>query len=259
MSEPLDHLPVNLDSKAMPTDRLRGWRMKFSIAAVLLMLAAILYWQFGDWLTLDALAQREVTLRRWQQEHPAGTIAMALLLYITVTGLSLPGAAVLSLTYAWYFGFWQGLVIVSFGSTAGATIAFLLSRYFFRDWAQAALARKLPSFKDAFEREGAYYLFTLRLVPAVPFFVINVLMGLTNLSVATFWWVSQIGMLPGTIAYVYAGSQVPSLKKIADDGVGAIMSPGLIIALVVLGILPWLIRRALMFCKRFSKLGADST
>lgn len=170
----------------------------------------------GDRLSLDYLAQQEQTLRQFQLDYPWLVYVLAFLVYVAVTGLSLPGATALSLLYAWFFGFLPAVVLVSFASTAGATLAFLLSRYFFRDAVQNRFGDQLQSFNQALEREGAFYLFTLRLIPAVPFFVINAVMGLTNIPTRTFWWVSQVGMLAGTCVYVYAGASIPRLQQLAD-------------------------------------------
>ncbi len=166
-----------------------------------------------------------------------------------VTGLSLPGATVLSLIYGWYFGWVRGMVVVSFSSTAGASLAFLLSRFLFRDLVQRRFGDRLQSFNQSLEREGPFYLFSLRLIPAVPFFIINAVMGLTPIRLRTFWWVSQLGMLPGTVVYVYAGSSVPSLQTLADKGVSAAFTPQqltqILIAFVVLGVFPLVVRRIL--------------
>jgi uncharacterized membrane protein YdjX (TVP38/TMEM64 family) len=133
-------------------------------------------------------------------------------------------------------------VLVSFASTAGATVAFLTSRYLLRESVQSKFGPRLQSFNRHLEQEGAFYLFTLRLVPLVPFFVINLVMGLTALRARTFWWVSQVGMLPGTLVYVYAGSSVPNLSQLADKGVAAVFSPSqglqLALAFTLLGIFP---------------------
>lgn len=207
--------------------------------------AATLYWKFGDALSLDYLASREGQLREYRVDHPVFVYAAALLIYVVVTGFSMPGASVLTLAYAWYFGFLRGLILVSFASTGGATMAFLLSRYFLRDSIQSRFGEKLATFNKALEREGAFYLFTLRLIPAVPFFVINVVMGLTPLRTFTFWWVSQLGMVPGTAVYVYAGSQFPDLETLADQGVSGLLSPQLVGAFVLLGLFPIAVKKAI--------------
>ena len=151
----------------------------------------------------------------------------------------------MTLIIGWLFGFWSAMLIVSFGSTAGATVAFLLSRHLMRDAIQNRFGERLFKFNEALEREGAFYLFTLRLIPVVPFFVINVVMGLTPLRVTTFWWVSQVGMIPGTAAYVYAGTSVPDLQTLATKGAGGIISPQLLGAFVILGLLPIVIKKVL--------------
>jgi uncharacterized membrane protein YdjX (TVP38/TMEM64 family) len=156
----------------------------------------------------------------------------------------------LTLLFGWYFGFWRGLVLVSFASTAGATVAFFLSRYFFRDTIQKRFGDRLTAFNKALEREGAFYLFTLRLIPAIPFFVINVVMGLTPIRPRTYWWVSQVGMLPGTAVFVYAGSTVPNLTTLAEKGVGGILSPQLIVAFVLLGIFPLIVKKVMQRLSR---------
>jgi uncharacterized membrane protein YdjX (TVP38/TMEM64 family) len=210
-------------------------------------LATLLYFQYGHLLSLESLAARESALRAFQANNPYLVYGIALLVYVTVTGLSIPGASPLTLVYGWYFGFWQAVLLVSFASTAGATLAFLMSRYLLRESVQTRFGDRLQAFNDRLEKEGAFYLFTLRLIPAVPFFVINLVMGLTPMKAVTFWWVSQIGMLPGTMVYVYAGSRVPNLTVLASEKAGAVFSPAqllqLAIAFGLLGIFPLLTKK----------------
>lgn len=216
--------------------------------AVLLGIAATafyVYQNFGDSLKLENLASKESQLRQYQSNNPVFVYGVAFLIYVAITGLSLPGAAVLTLVFGWYFGFASGLVLVSFASTAGATLAFLLSRFLLRDTIQNRFGDRLAAFNENLKREGAFYLFTLRLIPAVPFFVINVVMGLTPLMIRTFWWVSQIGMLPGTAVFVYAGSQFPDLKTLAEQGPSGILTPQLIAAFVVLGLFPLFVKKVM--------------
>lgn len=196
------------------------------------------YFFLGDSLTLESLAEQENRLRAFQFRHPLLVYALAFGIYVAVTGLSLPGAAVMSLAMAWFFRFWPALILVSFASTAGATIAFLSSRYFLRDAIVSKFGSRLESFNENLRREGAFYLFSLRLIVGVPFFVINVVMGLTPIRTRTFWWVSQLGMLPGTAAYVYAGSSVPDFQTLAERGAAGILSPQLIVAFILLGLVP---------------------
>lgn len=232
----------------------RSWTKLLVFAAVVIAIA-VGYTQFGDALSLDSLARREADLRQAQQDFPILIFGIAFLIYVAVTGLSLPGAAGLTLLFGWYFGFWRGVVLVSFASTTGATLAFFLSRYLFRDTIQNRFGDRLATFNKSLEREGAFYLFTLRLIPAVPFFVINVVMGLTPIRPRSYWWVSQVGMLPGTAVYVYAGSSVPDLTTLAEKGVGGILSPQLIIAFVLLGIFPLIVKKLM---QRFRPASAQA-
>lgn len=231
-----------------------GWKKALTLLAVGSVMA-VAWTQYRDALTLDNLAAQEAVLRGYQQSHPVLVYGAAFVLYVVVTGLSLPGATILTLTFGWYFGFWRGVLLVSFSSTAGATLAFLLSRYILRDAVQSRFGERLAGFNAALEREGAFYLFTLRLIPAVPFFVINVVMGLTPLRAWTYWWVSQVGMLAGTAVYVYAGASVPDLSTLAERGAGGILSPQLIAAFVLLGLFPIVVKKTM---QRF-RPAADET
>ncbi len=221
----------------------RQWIVKLMVAGIVVAAFAILFIFFRDELSLESLAERESQLRAFQQQHPVEVFAIAFVLYVVVTSMSLPGAAGMTLLYGWLFGFWPALVLVSFASTAGATAAFLLSRYLLGETIQARFGDRLEGFNRALEREGAFYLFTLRLIPAVPFFVINVVMGLTKMRTRTYWWVSQLGMLPGTCVYVYTGSSLPTLHQIAERGTGSILKVELLVALILLGIFPLVMKK----------------
>jgi uncharacterized membrane protein YdjX (TVP38/TMEM64 family) len=237
-------------------------RAKWALLVLVAGVAGGLFWRYGHLLSLDRLAFQETRLREYQQAHPLAVFVGAFLIYVAVTGLSLPGATVLSLLYGWYFGFWAALVLVSCSSTAGATLAFLFSRFLFRDAVVAHFGERLRKFNQSLEREGAFFLFGLRLIPAVPFFVINAVMGVTPLRTSTFWWVSQLGMLPGTAIYVYAGSVVPSLPVLAEQGVQAVFSPRqltqLLIAFVILGCFPLLARRIWTWLKHRRRPASES-
>lgn len=243
-----------------PTSR-RGLYTKIALFAVVAGVISVAYTQFGDALSLSSLAKQEAQLRELQQQYPVLVYGAAFLAYVIVTGLSLPGAAVLTLVFGWYFGFSDGLFLVSFASTAGATLAFLLSRFLFRDAIQSKFGTRLESFNESLEREGPFFLFTLRLIPAVPFFVINAVMGLTPIKTRTFWWVSQVGMLAGTAVFVYAGSSVPNLQALADDGINAVFNRTQLLqiggAFVLLGIFPLIVRYSMKFFGK-KKLATDS-
>ncbi len=218
-----------------------------NIAAFVLLFAGIGWGvAYHDSLSLAVLAERETELKAFQQEHPVAVYGIAFAVYVAVTGLSLPGAAALTLLMGWYFGLLRGVVLVSFASTAGATVAFLLSRFLLREAIQNKFGEKPAWFNEQLDRDGPFFLFTLRLVPLVPFFVINAVMGLTRIKATTFWWVSQLGMLAGTIVYVFAGSRVPDLQTLATEGAGAVFSPKQLLqitsAFVLLGLFPLIVK-----------------
>lgn len=213
---------------------------------VVLAVATIaLWWAFRDRLTLDELARRETDFREFQREHWLLLSAAMFVVYVVVAALSIPAATALTLASGWLFGFWRGLLLVSCASTTGATIAFLLSRYLLRDYVSIRFARWVPRVTEALERDGALYLFAMRLTPAVPFFVVNLVMGLTRLPARTFWWVSQLGMLPATSLFVYAGSTVPDLQQLSDRGPQALITLPLATAFVLLGLFPFAVRWAM--------------
>lgn len=208
------------------------------VLLVVLLVAAFFVFDLGQYLTLDYLkAQRESFLDFYAQHH-AATLAVYFAIYVAVTALSLPGATVMTLAGGAVFGLATGFVVISFASSIGATLAFLVSRFVFRDTVQNRFKDKLSTINAGIEREGAFYLFTLRLIPLFPFFVINLVMGLTPMKAWRFYLVSQLGMLPGTIVYVNAGSQLGAL-----DSLSGILSPGLILSFALLGIFPLLAKK----------------
>ncbi|WP_337847931.1 FAD-dependent oxidoreductase [Sphingomonas sp.] len=204
------------------------------IAAVVLAIFAFLYFDGASLLTLENLKARQSEIDGWYHTHPLGVIAIFSLIYVALTAFSVPGAAVLTLAAGAIFGLVVGTVLVSFASTIGATLAFLGSRYVLRDPVQKRFGNRLEPINNGIKRDGAFYLFSLRLVPVFPFFVINLLMGLTPIRARTFFWVSQAGMLLGTIVYVNAGTQLARI-----DSLGDIASPGLLASFAALGLLPW--------------------
>jgi len=209
---------------------------------VLLLIAALagtfFYFDLGHYLTLETLKAQQASIENYRLNNHKLAIAVYMLIYIAVTGLSLPGAAILTLAGGAVFGVFWGTLIVSFASTIGATLAFLAARFLFRDAVHAKFAERLKAIDEGVEKEGAFYLFTLRLVPVFPFFMINLLMGLTNMRVAVFYLVSQIGMLAGTAVYVNAGTQ---LAKI--DSLAGILSPELLGSFVLLGFFPLITKK----------------
>ncbi|MDX9885524.1 FAD-dependent oxidoreductase [Thauera sp.] len=191
-------------------------------------------------LTFDGIKASIGQFAAWRDASPLLVAGAYFVLYVIVTALSLPGAAVMTLAGGALFGLGWGLLIVSFASTIGATLAFLVSRHLLRDSVQARFGERLKAINDGIARDGAFYLFTLRLVPVFPFFLINLLMGLTPIRAATFYWVSQLGMLPGTLVYVNAGTELAAVSSLAG-----ILSPTLLLSFALLGVFPLLARKLL--------------
>ncbi|WP_397572661.1 FAD-dependent oxidoreductase [Silanimonas sp.] len=216
------------------------------LVAVLLAVALLAIWASGahQWLTLDALKTQADALGTAVAANPWQAAGLFFLAYVLVAALSIPGAAVMTLAAGALFGLLEGTVLVSFASSIGATLAFLVARFGFRDALRARFGERLRDIDAGIARDGAFYLLTLRLVPAFPFFIVNLLSGLTSLPTRTFYWVSQLGMLPATIVYVLAGTQLAQIRSVGD-----ILSPGLLGALVALSALPLLLKAVLGWLK----------
>ena len=189
------------------------------------------------YLSLAELQARQAQGAAWVEAHFAQAALLFLALYVLSTALSLPGASLLTLAGSAVFGVGWGLLLVSFASTLGATLAMLSARFLLRDWVRGRFGDRLAQFEQGMEKDGAFYLLSLRLIPLFPFFLVNLLMGLTPIRVSTYFWVSQLGMLPGTFVYVLAGAELATLTS-----TGNILSPGLILALTLLGLMPWLMK-----------------
>ena len=215
------------------------------VGAILVLIVLFKVLGLGQYLTLDYLKSSQEKFAVLYNNNQIAVIAAYMLIYIAVTALSLPGAAVMTLAGGAMFGFWIGFVVVSFASTIGATLACFVARFLLRDWVQNKFGDRLTAINEGIAKEGAFYLFSLRLVPIFPFFVINLVLGLTNLPLLTFYWVSQVGMLPGTMVYVNAGKE---LAKI--DSLSGILSPALIISFVILGLFPITVKKLLAWYKR---------
>ncbi|MFM2656772.1 TVP38/TMEM64 family protein [Vibrio owensii] len=201
----------------------------------LILLATIIFLgvNFGQYLTLENAKAQQQALNSFIDQNFVFAAATYFFAYIAITAFSIPGAAVVTLLGAALFGFWTSLLLVSFASTIGATIAFLSSRYLLREWVQSKFGNKLSAINQGVEKDGAFYLFSLRLIPVFPFFLINLLMGLTPMSVARFYLTSQIGMLPGTAVYLNAGTQLATI-----DSLSGIVSPTVLASFALLGLFP---------------------
>lgn len=224
----------------------RPFRMRLAVGALVAIAVAVLLavgWQHG--VSLDTLKASRQVLLADVAAHPFAAAAAFFGVYVLATAVSLPIATVLTLAGGALFGVFEGTILVSFASTLGATLAMLVSRFLFRDAVRRHAGRYLPQLERGLERDGAFYLFSLRLVPVIPFFVVDVLAGLTSIRLLTYWWVSQLGMLPVTLVYVNAGTRLTSLSSPSD-----LLSPALIASLVALAVLPWLARGVLAWWQR---------
>ena len=215
-----------------------GARWRWIVAAVVVGLVLFAWLSgAGDALTLERLKAAQGQLEAWTGANPWLASLLYFLGYVSVVALSIPGAAVMTLAAGALFGLLHGTVLVSFASTVGATVAFLVARFLLREPLRARYGQRLKAFDAGIERDGGMYLFTLRLVPLFPFFLINLLAGLTHLKTWTYFWVSQLGMLPGTVVYVYAGTQLARIESPGD-----VFSPGLLAAFALIGVMPLMTR-----------------
>ncbi|HFQ5326277.1 TPA: TVP38/TMEM64 family protein [Vibrio vulnificus] len=199
------------------------------LIATIILLAV----NFSQYLTLDNAKAQQLALNSFIEENFLFASISYFVIYVGLTAFSVPGATVFTLLGAALFGFWYSLLLVSFASTIGATIAFLSSRYLLKDWVQARFGDKLSAINQGVEKDGAFYLFSLRLIPVFPFFLINLLMGLTPISIGRYYLTSQIGMLPGTAVYLNAGTQLADINSLSG-----ILSPTVLASFALLGVFP---------------------
>jgi uncharacterized membrane protein YdjX (TVP38/TMEM64 family) len=221
--------------------------MKKATLVLVLLGAIIAYFVFdlGAILSLENFKASQADIVAAKDANPVLYISGFFILYVAVTGLSIPGAAIMSLIAGALFGVLMGTIIVSFASTMGATLAFLSARFVLRDWVQGKFGERLRAIDEGLEKDGAFYLFTLRLIPVFPFFVINLLMGLTRIKTRTFFWVSQLGMLPATIVFVNAGTQISYIESTSG-----LLSPTLIASFVALALFPWVAKGIVALVQR---------
>jgi pyruvate/2-oxoglutarate dehydrogenase complex dihydrolipoamide dehydrogenase (E3) component/uncharacterized membrane protein YdjX (TVP38/TMEM64 family) len=215
-----------------------NFRKLLLLVAVLMAIVAFFTFDLNRYFSLDFLQQSQARFAELRAQQPLALALGYFAVYVAVTALSLPGATIVTLAGGAIFGLGWGLLIVSFASSIGATLAFLTARFLLRDSVQARFGQRLAEVDKGIEKEGAFYLFTLRLIPVVPFFLINLLMGLTKMKPWTFYWVSQLGMLAGTAVYVNAGTQLGQLTSLQG-----ILSPALLGSFVLLGLFPLIARR----------------
>jgi len=218
-------------------------KIKFAfISLIALFIFIFFYFGLHQYANLDTLKAQQTTITEFNNTEPLTAALIFFTVYIVITGLSLPGAAIMTLAGGAVFGLLKGTLLVSFASTIGATLAFLISRYLFRESLQNKFAERLHIINQGIEKDGAFYLFTLRLVPIFPFFIVNLVMGLTPIKTLTFFLVSQLGMLAGTIVYVFAGTQLALINSLKD-----IFSAELILSFTLLGLFPLIAKKTIDF------------
>ena len=215
------------------------------VLVIIGLIAAFKIFGLADYFSLTFLKESQQNFQTMYINNQVPVLAAFLAIYVLVTSLSLPGAAIMTIAAGALFGLLVGTIIVSFASTIGATIACFFARFLLRDWVQTKFGNKLKVVNEGIEKEGAFYLFTARLIPYIPFVLINLAMGLTKIPLRTYFWVSQIGMLPATIVYVNAGKEVAKISSVKD-----IASPTLIISFILLGVFPIIIKKLLELYKK---------
>ncbi len=231
--------------------RQQGFSRLILLAVIGLLVGVFFVFDLSQYLSLGFLKETRVVAEAFVADNPSLSTLGFFGVYVLVTGLSLPGAAVMTLAAGAIFGFWWGLLIVSFASTVGATLAMLISRSLLRDWVQAKFSQQLATVNEGLQRDGGFYLFSIRMVPLLPFFIINLVMGLTHISAWQFYWVSQTGMFGGTIFFVFAGTQLAQVSSIGD-----VLSPGLIGALTLLGLFPLIARKIIQWLTKLRRANA---
>lgn len=215
------------------------------VLVIVVLIALFKIFNLGQYLSLSYIKESQEKFSVLYAENRVLVIGSYMTIYILVTSLSLPGAAVMTLAGGALLGLATGTIVVSFASTIGATLACFVARFILRDWIQSRFGEKLKTVNRGIESEGAFYLFTLRLIPIFPFWLINLVMGLTRMPLRTFFWVSQVGMLPGTVVYVNAGKELARI-----DSLSGILSPRLIISFAILGLFPIITKKLVGFYKR---------
>ena len=223
-------------------------KLKLSLLFFLISLIILFFiYEMNEYSSLQNIKRQYQNLLHYYDKNNLLIHIIFIFIYIITTSLSLPFALALTLFAGALFGFWYGLILVSFGSTIGATIAFLIARFIGYEYVRKNYKNQLSKFYNGFKKEGAFYIFALRMVPLFPFFMINVFTALMPIKTWTFYWVSKVGMLPGTILYVFAGTQLSEIKSLSD-----IMSPTLIVTFIFIGFFPILVKEVFKYLKNKS-------
>ncbi|MBA63057.1 MAG: TVP38/TMEM64 family protein [Planctomycetaceae bacterium] len=221
-----------------PLKTRRGYLALVCISVLISIIALVVDRQ----AILEWLAQQQSDAVDYTKAHLSRAIAIAFVVYVVVTASGFPGSTALSIVSATILPYWASVITVSFASTLGATCAMLMSRYLFRDMVKSWFGNKYDTFEAAWERDGIWYLYSMRMAPYVPFFSINLLMGLTKIKIKDYWVASQVGMLPGTLVNLYLGSKLPPLSELLETGIPALFDAALIISFTLLALVPIIIR-----------------
>ncbi len=217
----------------------------FSKILVLLgfgLVVVAFYLIYNQYLSLEKVVAAEATIRGWYANQPVLFVLIAFVIYVVATGLSLPISTALSLSYAWILG-WAAVPLLNLAATCGATLAFLSARFFLHDWVQDKFAKYLQSINQGFERDGAFYVVSLRMIAVFPFFVVNLALGLVPIRVRTYFLATMLGMLPLNFAFVYLGMQIPSTEELLEDGLRSLISWQLLLAIGLIGLIPLSLRK----------------
>lgn len=210
------------------------------VAVIGCLVGGYFFFDLGQYLSLEYLQASRERFVKLYEEHTLAVLGGYFLVYVTATALALPAGAVLTLAGGALFGLVTGTIVVSFASSIGAAVAFVIARYLLRDWVQGRFGDKLEKINEGVEKDGPFYLFTLRLIPVFPFFIINTVMALTPMRLGTYYWISQVGMFPATIVYVNAGKELGKINSLSG-----LLSPSLLISFALLGMFPLVVRKGL--------------
>jgi uncharacterized membrane protein YdjX (TVP38/TMEM64 family) len=233
--------PKDQKAKAISGRGRRTW-LKPLVFLTLAVVVAGLSIYFRDHLTLAGLADDVERLRQWRDRHPLAVAVLLAAVFVISTGLSVPAVITLSVICGSLLGMWVGLVVASFSETAGATVAFLISRYLLRSAMEDRWKETIERADRMLDRDGVFYLLSLRLIHVIPSWMINLVLGCTRVPVATFWWTTQLGMLPATSLYVYTGAHLPTIEQLKEQGIFGIVTPPIIAVFVLLAAVPLVVR-----------------
>ncbi len=233
--------PKDEKAKSISSRGRRTWLKPLIFLALAVVVAGLSIY-FRDHLTLAGLADDVERLRQWRDRHPLAVALLLAAVFVISTGLSIPSVITLSIISGSLLGMWVGLVVASFSETAGATVAFLISRYLLRSSIEDRWKENVERADKMLDRDGVFYLLSLRLIHVIPSWMINLVLGCTRVPVSTFWWTTQMGMLPATSLYVFTGAHLPEIEQLKEQGIFGIVTPPIIGVFVLLAAVPLIVR-----------------